>query len=179
MSETLMGITNTVLIPIKHRFLFLRYYTYKLTPVVSHLMQLITNTNIRNIQNITIHNNLILLPHGFDAITFGTKSRKPHISVKKSYFKNNLPKNTQIYNWLEILSHEISHIKQIDKYRFLCFGFLPYVSVHLFYYIKSLSHDKSPLEQTPIHNQLLFKKFYNYSRRYGCYKYSAKFRNNK
>lgn len=157
-----MADLNCIFIPLKHRFCGITYYTYNLRPSVAHFLHLIVKTKTRKLENITIHNNLIPLPKQYDGITFPFISPNGHISLRKSYFNKSELNMNDITAFLEILAHECTHVKQIDRYSFLGFHFLPYVFAHLYYYCKAKSHDKSHLEYEPILRQSVFLEMNKY-----------------
>lgn len=154
-----MADLNCIFIPIQKRFLFFTYQTYKLRPCVVQLLTSITKINKKYLQDAEIHNNLVPLPHKYAAITLGRSQRHAHISFVKSYFNKSTYTLNDITLWLEMLSHEVVHIKQLEKHGFLCFKLLPYLIVHAYWYIKTKSHDNSPLEIRPIAAQNNFLAF--------------------
>ncbi|MBQ7985187.1 MAG: hypothetical protein IJ250_06075, partial [Bacteroidales bacterium] len=121
-----------VVYPVKRKKRFLYSTVYHLTPSAAHLISLITGVKKRYMYNLCVHNNLIPLPKGFDAITWGRKSEKAHISLKKTFFHDDDITMQDITMWINILCHEVSHVPQINKYRFLCFGLLPYLFAHIY-----------------------------------------------
>ena len=157
-----MAQITDILVPLEHKFCSFTYCNYVMRPSVAHLVRLITKIRTRNIQNIVIHNNLIPLPSRYIAITFGRRMSKAHISFQKSMFNKEYLNMNDVTYWLEMLCHESTHIKQIEKYRFFVFGLLPYLIVSMYYYIKAKSHDKSVLEVEPMERQRHFMKFNNY-----------------
>ena len=157
-----MADLNCILVPLKRRFLFFTINRWELRPSVAHLLHLIVKIKTHNIQKIVIHNNLIPLPKPYAAITFGRKTEAAHISFSKSFFKQGDLTMNDITLWVEILTHEVTHIKQIKKYRFFGFGLLPYLLAHAYHYIKAKSHDKSDLEQEPVSRQKVFCEMNSY-----------------
>ena len=150
---------------------------YRLTTPASHLLSLVSGVKESYIANAIIVKRGLghYVPwyssrKGGGAITLGYSSNKSNIILTQNYFEddasayNNNGYGQNISEWLDILSHEVGHIPQIDKNG----GMMRYVSNASMEYIKSSGHDEAPSEKEADIGQTQYRRFNAFiSNKYG------------
>gem|GEM_PF-666492 len=141
---------------------------YRLTSPATHLLSLVSGVKESYIANAIIVKRGLghYVPFyssrkGGGAITLGYSSNKSNIILTQNYFEddasayNNNGYGQNISEWLDILSHEVGHIPQIDKNG----GMRGYVSNAVIEYIKSSGHDEAPSEKEADIGQTQYRRF--------------------
>ena len=150
---------------------------YRLTSSAVHLLSLVSGVKESYIAN------SIIVKRGFGhyvpwysskkgggAITLGYSSNCSNIILTQNFFEddasayNNHGYGQNISEWLDILSHEVGHIPQIDKNG----GMAGYVSNAMMEYLQSAGHDAAPSEIEADIGQTQYRKFCAFvSQKYG------------
>ena len=150
---------------------------YWLTPSAVHLLSLVSGVKESYIAN------SIIVKRGFGhyvpwysskkgggGITLGHNSYCSNIILTENYFEddasayNNHGYGQNISEWLDILSHEVGHIPQIDKNG----GMTRYVLNAMVEYLQSAGHDTAPSEIEADIGQNQYRKFCAFvSQKYG------------
>ncbi len=141
---------------------------YRLKPPAVHLLSLVSGVKESYIANSIIVERGVghYVPwysskKGGGAITLGYSSNNSNIILTQNYFEddasayNNNGYGQNISEWLDILSHEVGHIPQIDKNG----GMIGYVSNAALEYMKFSGHDAAPSEKEADLGQTQYRKF--------------------
>ena len=152
---------------------------FRLTAPATHLLSLVSGVKESYIAN------AIIVKRGFGhyipwyssrkgggAITLGYSSNKSNIFLTQNYFEddasayNNNGYGQNISEWLDILSHEVGHIPQIDRNG----GMMKYVSNAAMEYMENSGHDDAPSEKEADIGQTQYRRF----NAFVSYKYGEK-----
>ena len=141
---------------------------YRLTSPAAHLLSLVSGVKESYIANSIIVERGVghYVPwysskKGGGAITLGYSSNSSNIILTQNYFEddasayNNHGYGQNISEWLDILSHEVGHIPQIDKNG----GMAGYVSNAMMEYLQSAGHDAAPSEKEADLGKTQYRKF--------------------
>ena len=152
------------------------YGGYKFTKSATHLLSLVSGVDKGAISNVIIQKRapgqyrpFYSAVEGGGAITLGTTSYNANITYTENYFEDDASKyeghgyGQDIYEWLDLSSHEVGHLPQIDKEG----GFFGYVSEFINQYSKA-GHDGAKYEKEADKGQNRFNDFNNFlNEKYG------------
>ena len=150
---------------------------YRLTSPAAHLLSMVSGVKESYISNSIIVERGVghYVPwysskKGGGAITLGYSSNSSNIILTQNYFEDNASAydnngyGQNISEWLDILSHEVGHIPQIDKNG----GMIGYVSNAMLEYMKSAGHDAAPSEKEADIGRTQYRRFNAFvSNKYG------------
>ncbi|MDD3280664.1 MAG: RHS repeat-associated core domain-containing protein [Bacteroidales bacterium] len=142
--------------------------TYSFKPAAAHLLSLVSQVPIIYIQTVKIQERkpgqyrplYNIKDDGGGAITLGTNSYEANITLTENYFEDNPTMywgqgyGKNIKEWLDLTSHEVTHIPQINQKG----GLLKYLASFAYEYAK-YGHDYAPSEQAPYKSQTVFREF--------------------
>ncbi len=143
---------------------------YNFTAPASHLLSLVSGVNRETIESTIIQERkvgqyrpLYSANKGGGAITIGTTDRKT-ITYTENFFANNKDSyeghgyGRDLNAWLDISSHEVGHLPQIDK----AGGIWSYIGEFIGEYAQAGEHDGAPNEVEAERGAINFKGFSNY-----------------
>lgn len=142
------------------------YYTF--TPSAAYLLSLVSGVSQEKIESSYIYERDITHPYPFYSDPYYGGVTLPHGNGYSITYTNNLFDDNrfgQDYDaWLDISSHEVGHIKHIDKIRAgkeenSSFQLLSYLSMFLCSYISDGGHDESSLEKEANKGSERYKDF--------------------
>ena len=130
----------------------LTYYTF--TKSATHLLSLVSGVSEENIGKVRLEefggqkkNN---------CITLGSNPQKTRMLVSPTYFDESNMSSGQYYDWwFREFSHEVGHIKQIERDHNMGI----YLLKTVYGYVKTMSHDEAPREKEAEEGSTVYMKF--------------------
>ena len=135
----------------------LTYYTF--TKSATHLLSLVSGVSEEYIGKVRLEKFAVQKDN--NCITLGSSPDKTRMLVSPTYFDESNMSSKQYYNWwFEEFSHEVGHIKQIERDCNLGV----YLLKTIYGYITTMSHDEAPREIEAEQGSIVYKDFRNFVR---------------
>ncbi|MFA0960676.1 hypothetical protein AB9P05_02610 [Roseivirga sp. BDSF3-8] len=160
-----------ILTPVRGRY-------WHLTPVIIYLLSEITEVEKPLLQKTRILKRAFTLPvpwfrstRGGGAIVLGTRKRPLIIFTENFFLREIYGRNARYYGnrldvWLDMLSHEVGHVAQLDRIG----APAKYVLSFAWQYLRTMSHNRAPLEKEAETGRKRYRSFVHHIRNKGLMK---------
>ena len=127
---------------------------YNFTKSAAHLLSLVSGVSEGYIRNVRLEE-FKGQPKN-NSITLGSNPENTRMLVSPTYFDESDMSDGQYYDWwFREFSHEVGHIKQIERDQNLGM----YLLKSIYGYVRTMSHDKAPREEEAEKGSTIYKKF--------------------
>ena len=130
---------------------------YNFTESAAHLLSLVSGISEKHIRKVRLEEFGGQLKN--NCITLGSSPEKTRILVSPTYFDESNMSSEQYYDWwFREFSHEVGHIKQINRDQ----NSGQYILKTIYGYIKTMSHDEAPREKEAEQGSIAYRDFRNF-----------------
>ena len=127
---------------------------YNFTESAAHLLSLVSGVSEDYIRNVRLEEFGGQLEN--NCITLGSSPERTRMLVSPTYFDESNMSSNQYYNWwFDEFSHEVGHIKQIERDQ----NAGKYLLKTVYGYVKTMSHDEAPREKEAEEGSLVYRDF--------------------